>query len=697
MGVSKFLKQIVTPKEEHYHDDDIISDDPNHFIYGVTSNAVTQFAILFAAAVHDIDHKGLENTDLAKMNPKIASKFKNRCIAEQHSVETAFNILMKDEFKELQQAIFADDEELKRVRQIVTNSVLATDFDDEQNKAFRDQRWANAFRNSRADDSYTANLKATAVLEVLLQVADISYATQHWKVFQKWNEQHFREQMMAFDAGRQSQDPSDSWYEQVLSFLDTDVIPVAQKLKECGIVGVASDECLGFASDNRREWAQKGKDLVQAMAERYQKRKEMEIAGFTAEEVGNFSHKELEFIIKKLVEKGRSNGTKKVDSVKGQNDAAQAWMDALEIYEQAPAASELSDRSIIFPVYSGVYAWLKGGKIDPSVVDNFEQNLAHKFVRESKLHDVGSVHSMRALAMLCEVTARAGDYKNAFNFLAVIKSMYEPEKHSLKLDEIYGTDRVAHAFAQSATWYEQMGDHDKALETCENAMKNLLPALDPTNTLGIFEFLLPILRVLKSQGQTERCYLLFSRHVDKAFREFHGEDEFTPTKSLHKPMLWLFGMCHDPDGFEEFDEVVRWLSHDDNGIPSDFLDTIMAQTTWAPTSMAAELCLLVANRLLRENKDEEGNLKKVAAKGLRLARLADSKIKDKDGNVKLHIANGMNESVLEALEELASRLNVFLQTEEKTTGKSCLDVKLPPSYVVPPKRASNVLLSGLTS
>ena len=114
-----------------------------------------------------------------------------------------------------------------------------------------------------------------------------------------------------------------------------------------------ADECLGHALGNRKEFARVGQTIVKEMHTRYEKRKEMEIGGFTNEEIASFTPKEVEYIINKLVEKGRNNGTVQFDDEKGRNDAAQAWLDALEIYERCPAAVEICDRSIIFPIYSG--------------------------------------------------------------------------------------------------------------------------------------------------------------------------------------------------------------------------------------------------------------------------------------------------------------------------------------------------------
>jgi hypothetical protein len=44
-----------------------------------------------------------------------------------------------------------------------------------------------------------------------------------------------------------------------------DIIPLAKKLKDCGVFGVSSDEYLSYALKNRHEWEQKGKQAVTEM------------------------------------------------------------------------------------------------------------------------------------------------------------------------------------------------------------------------------------------------------------------------------------------------------------------------------------------------------------------------------------------------------------------------------------------------
>ena len=49
------------------------------------------------------------------------------------------------------------------------------------------------------------------------------------------------------------------------------VIPLAKKLKTCGVFGVSSDEFLNYATQNRQEWIKKGEALVAEMIEKIEK------------------------------------------------------------------------------------------------------------------------------------------------------------------------------------------------------------------------------------------------------------------------------------------------------------------------------------------------------------------------------------------------------------------------------------------
>jgi len=109
------------------------------------------------------------------------------------------------------------------------------------------------------------NRKATIVIEHIIQASDVAHTMQHWHIYIKWNERLFQEMYKSFLEGKAAVDPSIGWYEAEMGFFDGYVIPLAKKLKDCGVFGVASDEYLAYALENRREWEMKGKEESQGM------------------------------------------------------------------------------------------------------------------------------------------------------------------------------------------------------------------------------------------------------------------------------------------------------------------------------------------------------------------------------------------------------------------------------------------------
>jgi hypothetical protein len=242
---------------------------------------LTQFAVVFSALVHDVDHTGVPNGQLAKENPDMAAAYRNQSVAEQNSVDLAFDLFMDPRYKDLQNCITATKEERKRFRQLVVNSVMATDIFDKAMKELRDKRWDKAFHRdvkavreiSECTIEEDRNMKATIVIEHIIQASDVAHTMQHWHIYQKWNERLFEEMFCAFECGRSEKNPADFWYKGELWFYDNYVIPLARKLEECNVFGVASDECLNYAQANRSEWSIKGEEVVQDMVARYHKRK----------------------------------------------------------------------------------------------------------------------------------------------------------------------------------------------------------------------------------------------------------------------------------------------------------------------------------------------------------------------------------------------------------------------------------------
>jgi hypothetical protein len=100
-----------------------------------------QFAVLFSALIHDVDHTGVSNAPLVTDVNYIAVTYNNRSVAEQHSIDKAWNLLMEDKFSALRACFYTSDEEQSRFRQLVVNAVIATDIEDTELQMLRKNRW----------------------------------------------------------------------------------------------------------------------------------------------------------------------------------------------------------------------------------------------------------------------------------------------------------------------------------------------------------------------------------------------------------------------------------------------------------------------------------------------------------------------------------------------------------------------------
>lgn len=271
MSVVKLLSRIVAPELDHgeiNQEDEHVASKLHDHTYGITSDPLTQFAVVFSALIHDVDHPGVPNMQLVKEGSRMAAAYKGKSVAEQNSVDIAWDLLMDSSFKDLRRAIYSNEAEFHRFRQLVVNTVMATDIMDKDLNFLRKARWEKAFSGQLDDDVDVAtNRKATIVIEHLIQASDIAHTMQHWHIYRKWNARFFEECHKAYVEGRSDKDPVENWYKGEIGFYDYYIIPLAKKLKDCGVFGVSSDEYLNYAMRNREQWAHQGEELVASMVE----------------------------------------------------------------------------------------------------------------------------------------------------------------------------------------------------------------------------------------------------------------------------------------------------------------------------------------------------------------------------------------------------------------------------------------------
>lgn len=150
MAVTKYMNRIIAATEanlDHGNDRFRMSVQAalHWHTYGITSDPLTQFACVFSALIHDVDHPGVPNPQLIKEDRDVAERYKERSVAEQKSFDIAWDLLMKEEFADLRSAICGTRQEFRRFRQLVVNSIMATDLGDKELKELRNDRWEKAF------------------------------------------------------------------------------------------------------------------------------------------------------------------------------------------------------------------------------------------------------------------------------------------------------------------------------------------------------------------------------------------------------------------------------------------------------------------------------------------------------------------------------------------------------------------------
>jgi hypothetical protein len=229
---------------------------------------LTQFTLVFVALIHDIEYD-VPNFQLIKEGSKLASKYKNKSMAEQNSIHCAWTLLMRPSYMDLRRAMFSSQEEFEFFRHLLVKCVMTTDIWDMDQANKRKETWedmlSGAVRAQRriASEDDLACQKAVVVIEHLVQASDVSHTMKHLNVFSKWNGLLFKEMFIAYKTGRAQSDPSKMWYEGELTFFDNHIIPLAKRLCDCRVFRASADMCLNNALSNRHHWEQNGKSIVQ--------------------------------------------------------------------------------------------------------------------------------------------------------------------------------------------------------------------------------------------------------------------------------------------------------------------------------------------------------------------------------------------------------------------------------------------------
>ena len=93
MSVNKLLHRIVAVDyNEHATNAEIDAESSDgttakihEYTHGICSDPMAIFAIVFSALIHDVDHQGISNVQLAKEEPAMGELYRDTSVAEQVS------------------------------------------------------------------------------------------------------------------------------------------------------------------------------------------------------------------------------------------------------------------------------------------------------------------------------------------------------------------------------------------------------------------------------------------------------------------------------------------------------------------------------------------------------------------------------------------------------------------------------------
>ena len=288
-SVTKLFSRVLLFSSSNNNNNNTSNNPNNPALQLIATDPWVPFAAVIAALIHDVDHRchhhpgdGDDALEEHEYHPPSNEK-----------LEMVWGSFLEDPaFADLRMLLFTTQEEFDHFRQLVIQCVIATDRTDKVIKDWRRNRWERAFGQQENVESDCADeekkeqhngpidvsLKATVMLELLVQTSDISHTMQHWNVFRRWNEQLFREQYLTYMQSSSScssccegppkepsqlHNPAHEWYAWKLNFFDKHVLVLAKNLKTSGVLDVATgEEYWNYALANRQEWELQGREFV---------------------------------------------------------------------------------------------------------------------------------------------------------------------------------------------------------------------------------------------------------------------------------------------------------------------------------------------------------------------------------------------------------------------------------------------------
>ncbi|XP_032807131.2 dual specificity calcium/calmodulin-dependent 3',5'-cyclic nucleotide phosphodiesterase 1A-like isoform X2 [Petromyzon marinus] len=225
-------------------------------------NELEIFAMLFAAAIHDLEHTGTTNNFHIQTRSDVAILYNDRSVMENHHVSTAYRIMQADEDANILINLSKDD--WRELRALVVEMVLATDMSChfQQIKAMK--------TTLQQPDSVIDKPKA---MSLIVHTSDISHPAKEWRLHRRWTEslleeffqQGDREEELGLPFSPLCDRKSTMVPQSQVGFIDFIVEPTLSVLTDMveGIVAPLVKEAVRAASSAKRRSSVGGMEVSQ--------------------------------------------------------------------------------------------------------------------------------------------------------------------------------------------------------------------------------------------------------------------------------------------------------------------------------------------------------------------------------------------------------------------------------------------------
>jgi hypothetical protein len=113
--------------------------------FGLRDDPCALAALIFAALIHDAEHKGIANRRMVEEEHELALLYNDQSIHEQRSLHLAFEELLDERYIDLREAMFPEPEDYREFRMAVVNMVMSTDLTNPERTQITKSKFKEAF------------------------------------------------------------------------------------------------------------------------------------------------------------------------------------------------------------------------------------------------------------------------------------------------------------------------------------------------------------------------------------------------------------------------------------------------------------------------------------------------------------------------------------------------------------------------